>query len=65
MLVLTRRINEEIRIGDDIRIVLLEIRNNSKARIGIDAPRDVPVHRVEIYEAIQQENKRGRHESQS
>lgn len=54
MLILSRRPEEVIRIGDDITITLLGIRGNS-VRIGIDAPRSVTVHRQEIYKRIQAE----------
>ena len=54
MLVLTRRIDESIIIDDVIKVYLLDIKG-SRARIGIDAPRDIAVHREEIYERIQQE----------
>ncbi len=54
MLILTRHIGESIMIGDDVIITVLGIRGE-QARIGIDAPRDVPVHREEIYDRIQQE----------
>lgn len=54
MLVLSRKKGEEIKIGDGITIVLVEIRGD-KARIGIEAPRDVPVHRGEVYEAIKRQ----------
>ncbi len=53
MLILTRRISEAITKGDDVYVTVLGIEGN-KVRLG-DAPRDVAVHRVEIYERIQQE----------
>ncbi len=54
MLVLTRKKNESIIIGDSISIMVIEIRGG-KVRLGIDAPREVPVHRQEVYEAIKRE----------
>lgn len=51
MLVLSRKVHEVIRISDDIELMVVEIRGD-KVRLGISAPRDVPVHRGEIYEAI-------------
>ena len=51
MLVLYRRFGEAIMIGDNIKVILLEPRDNG-ARIGIEAPKEVPVHRREIYDAI-------------
>ena len=51
MLVLSRKTNESIIIGDDIVITVAEIRGD-KVRIGITAPKDVPVHRREVYEAM-------------
>ena len=54
MLVLTRQINESIMIGDDIEVIILDI-IGCQARIGINAPRDIAVHREEIYDRIQQE----------
>ena len=51
MLVLSRKNNESIVINDDIIITIVEIRGD-KVRLGIVAPRDVPVHRQEVYEAI-------------
>ena len=56
MLVLTRKINEKIVIGDDIEIVLVDI-TNDQVKIGINAPRNVKVHRWEVYEEIQKENR--------
>ena len=55
MLVLTRKNKESITIGNDIRITVLEIRG-SQVRLGIDAPRNTPVNRTEVYELILQEN---------
>ena len=55
MLVLTRTENESVIIGDDIEIVVTEVRGK-KVRLGINAPRDITVHRKEIYEAIQAQN---------
>ena len=55
MLVLTRRLGERIKIGDDIAVVVLEIKGG-QVRLGIEAPASVPVHREEIYARIRQEN---------
>lgn len=54
MLVLSRTKGQHIRIGDDIKVFVVEIRGD-KVRLGIDAPKSIPVHRSEIYEAIQKE----------
>jgi carbon storage regulator len=51
MLVLSRKKNESIVINDDITIVVVEIRGD-KVRLGVEAPKEVPVHRREVYEAI-------------
>ena len=55
MLILTRKVGQKIRIGDDIEIVLVDVKG-PQARIGIKAPKGVPVHREEVYERIQEEN---------
>ena len=54
MLVLSRRKDESIMIGDDVEIVIVDVRGD-KVRLGITAPKEIPVHRMEIYEAIQRE----------
>ncbi len=54
MLVLTRRLGESIVLGDDIRVTILEVKN-SRVRIGISAPRDMPVDRCEIHQRKVQE----------
>ena len=54
MLILTRRVNETLNIGDDIQVTVSGVKGN-QVRIGIDAPRDVPVHREEIYQRIKKE----------
>lgn len=54
MLVLSRQRDQTIVIGDSIRITIVDVRGD-KVRIGIDAPRDVAVHREEVYDAIQRE----------
>jgi carbon storage regulator len=51
MLVLTRKLNQAIMIGDDVKIVIVAI-DRDQVRIGIEAPRSVSVHRAEIYEEI-------------
>jgi len=53
MLVLTRRVNESIVINDDVSVVVVEIRGD-RVRLGIDAPKDVVVHRKEVYDVIKE-----------
>ena len=54
MLVLSRQIDESIMIGDDVEIIIVDVRGD-KVRLGITAPKNIPVHRREIYDAIQRE----------
>jgi carbon storage regulator len=57
MLILTRKLGESIMIGDRIEVILTEMNNNS-VRLGINAPKDMPVYRKEIYEKILKENRK-------
>ena len=57
MLILTRKRNERIMIGDSIEVTVVDIRGE-QVQLGINAPKDVPVHRREVYEAIVRENGR-------
>lgn len=57
MLVLSRHRNESLMVGDDVKITIIEIRGDT-VRLGINAPRSVPVHRGEVYAAIQRERAR-------
>jgi carbon storage regulator len=54
MLVLSRQKDESIMIGDDVEVVIVDVRGD-KVRLGITAPKSIPVHRREVYEAIQRE----------
>ncbi len=56
MLVLSRKINQSIMIGDNVRIVVVAV-DRDQVKLGIEAPREVPVHRSEIYEEIQRSNR--------
>ncbi|MEE4281129.1 MAG: carbon storage regulator CsrA [Pseudomonadales bacterium] len=55
MLILTRKVGETLMIGDDISITVLGVKGN-QVRIGVNAPRDVDVHRKEIYDRIQDDS---------
>ncbi len=54
MLILTRRVGETLMVGDDVTVTVLGVKGN-QVRIGVNAPKDVPVHREEIYQRIQRE----------
>ncbi len=56
MLILTRRVGETLMIGDDVTVTVLGVKGN-QVRVGVSAPREVSVHREEIYERIKQEQK--------
>ena len=57
MLVLSRGRDQSVVIGDNVVVTIVDIRRD-KVRLGIDAPEEIPVHRREVYEAIQRENRR-------
>ena len=56
MLILTRKTNEKIRIGNDITLTILEVRGD-QVKVGVEAPKDVKVFRQEVFNAIQNENR--------
>jgi len=58
MLVLSRKKNESIVINDDITVVVVEIRGD-KVRLGVEAPKEIPVHRREVYDAIKKSESEG------
>ncbi len=57
MLVLSRRTNEEVEIGDDITVVVLSIQGD-RVRLGFNAPREVPIHRKEVADSIRRHGRR-------
>ena len=61
MLILTRRVGETLMIGDEVTVTVLGVKGN-QVRIGVNAPRDVSVHREEIYERIKREQQTGQEE---
>ena len=61
MLIVTRRIGERIMIGSDVTVTVLGVKGN-QVRLGVDAPKSVPVHREEIFERIKHERDPERHE---
>jgi carbon storage regulator len=58
MLILTRRVGETLMVGDDVTVTVLGVKGN-QVRIGVNAPKDVAVHREEIYDRIRKENESG------
>lgn len=58
MLILTRRLGESLNIGEDVQVTVLEVKGH-QVRLGVNAPKKIPVHREEIYERIKREQKGG------
>jgi carbon storage regulator len=62
MLILTRRVGETVMIGNDVTVTVLGVKGN-QVRVGVNAPRDVAVHREEIFERIKRENEQANGEA--
>ncbi len=58
MLILTRRTNESLMVGDDVKVTVLSVKGK-QIRLGITAPKEIAVHREEVYQRIQEEKARG------
>jgi len=56
MLVLSRKLNQAIMVGDNVRIIVVSV-DRDQVKLGIDAPREIPVHRSEVYDEIQRVNR--------
>ncbi len=61
MLILTRRVGETLMVGDEVTVTVLGVKGN-QVRIGVNAPKEVAVHREEIYQRIQREKQTGDHQ---